>query len=244
MNAYQFSTMNALMLGHYEAAEKVKDALEHGLVGIGTYEGLNGEAIIIDGCAYNGLPGGEIKQMDVETGMAFGIVAPVQMMGTVFQQKSVLNLVSLKERADEVRKAECKSDNFICFARIDGVFDSVTVRSCHQQNEPYAPMYEVAKSQVETTKNDVEGTLIGFWFPKYMESINLPGWHFHFISADRKTFGGHCLECSLKSGLIGGKKITGLDLRLPEDSSFEKMDFNQDLREKTASVEGKSQKQK
>lgn len=121
MNAYQFSTMNALMLGHYESAEKVKDALEHGLVGIGTYEGLNGEAIIIDGCAYNGLPGGEIKQMDVETGMAFGIVAPVQMMGTVFQQKSVLNLVSLKERADEVRKAECKSDNFICFARIDGV---------------------------------------------------------------------------------------------------------------------------
>ena len=96
-------------------------------------------------------------------------------------------------------------------------------------------MYEVAKSQVETTRNNVEGTLIGFWFPKYMESINLPGWHFHFISADRKTFGGHCLECSLKSGL---------DLRLPEDSYFEKMDFNQDLREKTASVEGKSQKQK
>ena len=48
MNAYQFSTMNALMLGHFESAEKVKDALEHGLVGIGTYEGLNGEAIIID----------------------------------------------------------------------------------------------------------------------------------------------------------------------------------------------------
>ena len=67
---------------------------------------------------------------------------------------------------------------------------------------------------------------------------------FSLESKDGKLLhnGVHCLECSLKSGLIGGKKITGLDLRLPEDSSFEKMDFNQDLREKTASVEGKSQK--
>lgn len=242
MDAFQFSTMNALMLGHFSAVLRVSSVLEHGSVGLGTFEGLDGEAIIIDGEIYNGLPGGKIRSVALGEKMAFGVVAPFQIAGTVFQTKSVADMETLKKRVDEVRMAECKSNNYICFARIDGVFDRITVRSCSKQTVPYKPLFEVAKSQVETTKDNVEGTLLGFWFPKYMEGINLPGWHFHFISRDLKSFGGHCLECSLKNGMISTKRVEHLELVLPTDIAFEKLDFDQDLREKTASVEGKSQR--
>lgn len=242
MKVFQFSTMNALMLGHFEGFKSVSEVLDHGSFGIGTYEGLNGEAIILNGHAYNGLPGGEVIEMDGDEKMAFGMVAEFETAGTVFQQKAVASIDELKKYADEVRIAECKSDNYICIARVDGVFDSVMVRSCIKQEAPYSPMYEVAKNQAETTAENIEGTLIGFWFPKYMEGTNLPGWHFHFISSDKKSFGGHCLACSLKSGMISAKKIRSLDLRLPDDDSFKNMDFNQDLKAKVASVEGESQK--
>lgn len=242
MGAFQFSTMNALMLGHFGPLFKVSEVLERGSVGLGTFEGLDGEAIILDGKVFNGLPGGKIRPALPDERIAFGVVTPFQIAGTVFQAKSIPNIELLKKRADEVRIAECKSDNYICFARIDGVFDKIVVRSCFKQTPPYKTMFEVAKSQVETTKENVEGTLLGFWFPKYMEGINLPGWHFHFISRDLKSFGGHCLDCSLKSGIISAKRIDGLSIVLPTDESFEKLDFNQDLREKTALVEGKRQK--
>src|SRR5262249_8659116 len=39
--------------------------------------------------------------------------------------------------------------------------------------------------------DDVDGTLIGFRFPAATISVNVPGWHFHFLSADRGR-GGHC----------------------------------------------------
>lgn len=242
MKVIQFSTMNALMLGHFEGFESVSDVIEHGNCGIGTYEGLNGESIIIDGHAYNGLPGGGVVEADDDERMAFGMIVEFETAGTVFQQKDVSSIEELKKYADEVRLAECKSDNYPCVARIDGVFDSVMVRSCSKQEPPYSPMYEVAKNQVESTMEDIEGTMIGFWFPRYMEGTNLSGWHFHFISKDRKTFGGHCLSCSLKSGMISARKISQVDLRLPEDTSYEEMDFDKDISDKVASVEGESQR--
>lgn len=242
MIAYQISTMNALMLGHFEGVAHVKEVLAKGGFGLGTYEGLDGEAILLDGKAYKGLPGGEIREAAPKEKMAFGVVAPFQMAGTVFQAKSIPSIEELKERIDEVRRAECKSDNYLCFARVDGLFQSVTVRSCAKETPPYRTMFLASKDQVETTKEGVEGTLLGFWFPAFMEGINLTGWHFHFISRDRKSLGGHCLSCSLESGLIGAKKIAGLNLLLPSDEPFEKLDFNQDLKDQTALVEGKSQR--
>jgi len=47
----------------------------------------------------------------------------------------------------------------------------------------------------------VTGTLVGFWCPPYVEGINVPGYHFHFITSDRQN-GGHLLDCEIKSGKI------------------------------------------
>lgn len=47
----QASTLNALMLGNFDETVSVKDFLHHADTGIGTYTGLDGEAIFEDGVA-------------------------------------------------------------------------------------------------------------------------------------------------------------------------------------------------
>ena len=58
--------------------------------------------------------------------------------------------------------------------------------------ENYRPLVEVAAHQPEFTFVETEGTLAGFYTPAFMESINVPGLHLHFLSNDR-TQGGHLL---------------------------------------------------
>src|SRR5262249_62361467 len=79
-------------------------------------------------------------------------------------------------------------------ARVEGRFRAVAVRSEPKQQPPYRPLADVRKAQqVVHTLEDVDGTLIGFRFPAAASSVNVPGWHFHFLSAD-KTRGGHVLS--------------------------------------------------
>ena len=64
----QVSTLNALMLGDFNGAMTVKDLLSDCDTGIGTYEGLDGEALIVDGVAYKGTADGTVvKIADTDT---------------------------------------------------------------------------------------------------------------------------------------------------------------------------------
>lgn len=242
MAIQQYSTINALMLGHYQKIATVKVVLKTGNLGIGTFEGMYGEAIIIDGKCYIGMPGGKVEEAKPEMGMAFATVGDFSMAGTIFQVSDVENIETLKLRADEVRKAETKSPNYPCLCRIDGRFNNVRVRAIAKQEEPYKPLSEVSKLQVETVSSDIiEGTVVGIWFPEYVAGLNLAGWHFHFISRDRKTLGGHLLECSLVNGLIGAKKETTFSTTLPDDEAFRNLEFTNDLVEDLQKVENQSQ---
>ena len=71
---------------------------------------------------------------------------------------------------------------------------AVAIRSEPKQQPPYRPLADVMKAQqVVHTLVETDGILIGFRFPAAASSVNVPGWHFHFLSAD-KTRGGHVLS--------------------------------------------------
>jgi len=79
-----------------------------------------------------------------------------------------------------------------CAIRIDGRFECVRARSVPRQDPPYRPLTEVVAEQHVFELAAVEGTMLGFRFPAYVEGIEVSGYHLHFISADR-TRGGHVL---------------------------------------------------
>jgi acetolactate decarboxylase len=80
-----------------------------------------------------------------------------------------------------------------CAIRLDGRFDCVRARSVPRQEPPYRPLTEVVADQHVFELAEVEGTMLGFRFPTYVEGLEVGGYHLHFISADRSR-GGHVLD--------------------------------------------------
>jgi acetolactate decarboxylase len=103
----------------------------------------------------------------------------------------------------------------ILAARVDGRFQALRIRSEPKQNPPYRSLVEVIKTQqVVHTLDDVQGTLIGFRFPAAASSVNVAGWHFHFLSAD-KTWGGHVLAMTTGDGVALVEEISDLRISFP-----------------------------
>ena len=59
-----------------------------------------------------------------------------------------------------------------------------------------------------------DGTLIGFRFPATARSVNVAGWHFHFLTADR-TRGGHVLGLTTGQGAALLQEFADLRIRFP-----------------------------
>ena len=85
---------------------------------------------------------------------------------------------------------------------------------------------------------NVSGTIVGLYCPDYMDKLNTPGWHFHFITADRKM-GGHLLEVKAKSLSAQIDKTTSFKMILPEDDAFQNAGLAQDLSKDIRAVEVK-----
>src|SRR5262249_7834217 len=51
------------------------------------------------------------------------------------------------------------------------------------------------------THAEVSGTLVGVRSPAWALGLNVPGYHWHFLSDDR-TVGGHVLDCQVREGRV------------------------------------------
>lgn len=230
----QASTLNALMLGNFDKTMSVKEFLHQGDTGIGTYTGLDGEAIFEDGVAYRATAEGTVSVMKPEDGVAFGTVATFDASVPQHKLKGVDSLDTLRKL---LAPYVGQNENVFYLLRATGEFSTMHVRSCFACQKPYPTLAEAASCQREFHYTNVPGSVIAVYCPRYVEGINLPGWHFHFLSGD-KTKGGHILGLSVGEMTF---QLNGLDtfqLTLPQNEEFAKLDLCQDLREKTAAVEG------
>ena len=71
---------------------------------------------------------------------------------------------------------------------------------------------------------------MGLCCPNYMGGLNTPGWHFHFISDDRKH-GGHILEVAVKKGEAQLDKTDKFAMLLPADEKFQSLNLAKDMKE-------------
>ena len=232
---FQVSTLNDLMLGDYNGTCSVKELLKHGDTGIGTYDGLDGEAIILNGKAYDGRANGVVSEMSDNDSLPFTTVAFFD--ESVKEEKVTFESI---EDFKEKLAAELPSTNFFYMIKMHGKFN-VRVRSCFKQEKPYEPLFKVAKDQREFEYHDIEGYVVGVYCPNYVEGMNLPGWHIHFISEDL-TKGGHILKLSGEKVSYKLNKLTGWDLVLPETKEFSTFNLKEDLSKKTEAVEGSTKK--
>jgi len=186
---YQLAPFIYILSGNYDGALTVSQFKAEGNLGIGTFEGLDGEAVMLDGEVYQVNGDGTVSKPLDTRHMPFGAC-------TLFDNDLRQNMSHIAS-FDVFSKTLEKSfqDKQIFYAvRVDGQFKTIRVRSCDKQGKPYRPLAEVTKQQHEYTYEKIRGTLVGFWTPPFVPgSIGVPGFHLHFLSDDH-TKGGHVLD--------------------------------------------------
>jgi len=168
----QASTLNALMLGNFDRTISIKDFLHHADTGIGTYTGLDGEAIFEDGVAYKATADGKVTVMKPENGVAFGTVTKFD---EDVPEEGLTHITDINALKDALEPYVEGNKNIFYMIKATGVFKTMHVRSCFPSEKPYPTLSEVAKNQREFHFANTRGSVIAVYCPAYVNGINLPG---------------------------------------------------------------------
>lgn len=216
---YQASTLQALALGYTKSVITVSELLEHGDTGLGTFESVDGEMIVLDGICYQAKDDGSIVQAEDDAGVPFAVAGTIS-GGKTFDMENMKDIEAIKTELTLSIDLDF-SLNSIHVARIDGYFDLIHARA----GAPYRSQHVSLKNILSKTQKDfsfegVYGTLVCVYFPDYMDGINASGWHMHFLSKDKK-YGGHVFEAKMSSGECLLQKMDRIEIQLPNDAAFD-----------------------
>ncbi|MFO1055693.1 MAG: acetolactate decarboxylase [Dongiaceae bacterium] len=207
---WQYSTLQALLAGSYDGRLSVAEMARHGDLGLGTFDRVDGEMVVVDGRVWQVRVDGRPVEAAPATLVPFAAVIPFRPERQVALPAG-LDLAGLAAFLDG-QVADRGQPQAI---RIDGRFARLKLRSEAAQSPPYRPLAAVLKEQVVFELADLDGTMVGFRFPAALAAMNVPGWHFHFVSADRRH-GGHVLDLATGPGAQAAlQTVTGLAAELP-----------------------------
>ncbi|AAK80909.1 acetolactate decarboxylase [Clostridium acetobutylicum] len=214
---YQMSTINALVSGLYDGCASLKKLLTKGDFGIGTFKDLDGELTLLDGIFYRTKPDGSIYVCSENDSVPFAVITKLENYNTE-NIEACNSYEALKETLDGF----IDSKNIFYAFYIKGSFNYVKTRTVVKQSMPYKPMAEVVKNQPVFNYENVKGHIVGFRCPDYVEGLNVPGYHFHFLSDDKK-FGGHVSDISVKNAEVFIQNCLCFRMELPQSESFYSM---------------------
>jgi len=197
---WQYSTISALLAGTYQGALTVGELKTHGDLGLGTFNGLDGEMVVLDGKVWQVRTDGKPAEVTDGVGVPFATVVHFAARQAI-DIPSGLDFAGLTALLD----ARIADATLVQAVRIEGRFARLKVRSVPAQTPPYRKLTDIVpKEQAVFDLTDAVGTMVGFRFPPDLAGANVAGWHLHFLAADRRS-GGHVL------GLTTGPAQASLD---------------------------------
>jgi acetolactate decarboxylase len=217
---YQTSTMGALLNGIYDGEVTIADLLEHGDFGLGTFNHLDGEMVVLDGICYRLRADGSAQVADPAALTPFAVVTHFA-ADTVIPVSEPVTRTELTSHMDTV----IQGSNLVYAVRVTGTFGSVSTRTVMEQERPYPPLAEATQGQAEEVFTGVDGTLAGFRTPDYEQVISVAGYHLHFIN-DGRTKGGHVRDFSLRRGRVEISSLSEIHLSLPRSGPFLNADLS------------------
>jgi acetolactate decarboxylase len=218
---FQVSTIGALMQGVYDGDMTLGELRHYGDFGIGTFKDLNGEMLLLDGKFYRAQLDGSIITVPDDTSTPFAEVTFLDNDVIVSPDKS-MNLSQMQAYIDSL----LPSLNLFYAIKVEGQFSYMKTRSEPAQSQPYPTLTEAIKNQQVTEFHDIEGTMIGFRCPPYIDGVNVPGYHLHFIDRDLKK-GGHVLDCQTSDIKIIIDNTANFIMELPGNKHFYQVNLGQ-----------------
>ena len=216
------SPVNALIEGIYQEDTRVADLLTRGDFGLGTFNHLDGEMVVLDGHVYQLKSDGKAYEVAADTCTPYACVN----FFTPDSQEAFEESLDYAGLIDLLTQM-LPSANMIYAIRIEGDFDYIQTRSVPRQ-DCYKPLVEVTREQPEFEYRNISGVFNGYWTPTFMEALTVPGYHLHFLSADRTT-GGHLLACQTRRFSVAIQHLSRLEVGLPVSLDYLTLEFTRDL---------------
>ena len=228
---YQTSTIDALLAGVYDGDLTLRELRARGDFGIGTYDNLDGEMVLLDGEFHQVKADGKVYSPDLDGETPFAAVC-------AFRPEKVFAVPSGADMraAEALIDREAPNQNLFHAIRIEGQFKTMRTRSVPAQKRPFPPLKAVAATQPVFDMENVSGTVLGFRCPPFAAGVNVPGYHLHFISQDRAR-GGHILAFELVTGTAQVDVLDRFVMQLPATEDFATVDLSRDRQQDLQGVE-------
>ena len=232
---FQVSTLQALAMGFSKSVITVAELLEQGDFGLGTFEDVDGEMIVLDGKCYRAKNNGDAVQAKDERGVPFAAVCRFNP-----DRQEKLEGTDSIDRLKQWLTLRIEEDfglNSMYAVRIDGEFLMVDARSETGTKAHHVTLKDaLSVTQEAFVFENIRGTLVCVYYPDYMDGINAAGWHLHFLSEDKKC-GGHVFNISLTAGSAAFCRITSVEVRIPDTPAFDTYSLKTASQEDIKSVE-------
>jgi acetolactate decarboxylase len=219
---FQLGTLSALSAGVYQGTLPMSGLRLPHAYGLGTFDRLDGEMIVVDGAFYRVSVEGQVTRPQDDA------LVPFACVGSLDRPDFAKKTGQLKSKADFDRYvlSKTRKPNYPLLIVFQGRFSSVRTRSVPPQKKPIPLAEVVARQQKTFDLGAQEGTLVGFYCPPYLGGLNAPGVHLHFINEPRDA-GGHVLDFAIQEGTLRVQVLTDFQTILPGlKSDFDKTDLN------------------
>ncbi len=228
---FQTSLISSLAQGVYDDDMTLAELLGHGSFGLGTFNGLDGEMIVLDGECYQLRSDGSVTRPALHAKTPYAVVT-----NFVPHYRKEISGPLRREEFSELVDAFQPSKNYMYALRITGHFAWATARTVERQEKPYRPMVEATDGEEVVRFADFDGVVGGFRTPLFESGISVAGCHAHVID-DARSWGGHLVDFVLERGVVELCLCTDLRLRLPLTQEFGAADLEEDLTEDIKKVE-------
>ncbi|WP_052733110.1 acetolactate decarboxylase [Hymenobacter terrenus] len=229
---FHFSLLDAFLAGTFDGDFSVGQLRRHGDFGLGAFNHNDGEMVVLDGRVYQVKADGRAYPASDTLHTPFACVnffRPTRRLAV----RAPLPQAALQRYLDSA----LVPGNRLLALKITGTFVRLRARSNPPvRQRPYPPLARLIGQQHVFAFDTVRGTFVGYRLPAYLKGVNLPGYHFHLLTADRQH-GGHVLAYTLLRGEVEIALLTSYSVQLPRHPDFYRARLDQDRSQEVKKVE-------
>ena len=213
---FHYSIWHAFVNKVFEADLKVSELKANGDIGLGSFDLLDGEMVMLDGVPYRIREDGEVSVGVDNDEIVYANAAFFDKDGA-FPIEEAVDYDKFRAAAN----AHLPSHNLFYAFKVHGVFKTLKLGGLHKQEKPFEDGLDVLIPNRPVFEGEnIAGTMVGFYCPQFIGDINAAGYHFHFISDDLKM-GGHVMEFECVEPLeVQYDEMNNYHFYLPDNEDF------------------------
>lgn len=221
-----------LIGGLYDGYYPLGQLKQHGNFGLGAPDKLDGEIVVYQGKIYQTQHTGKTFVADDRQLTPFAMVHFFQP-----DERVVTYRVMDKQSLFHYLDSSLTNVNGLYAIHISGKFSYIKTRAFPPvKAQEHTPLASMLTLQHFFEFNNVQGDLIGYRLPSFMDNTNISGYHFHFLS-EQKDAGGHIIDLKTDSITIEVDELDSYTIQVPATSEFKQFDFKKNREEDIKSVE-------